>query len=87
MEASVERMIHFLAVTQVPLSHQIVSVSHVGKLVCHGGILRLQATRIAGQKGKTKTHICRISACQQGSSGGGASRMDIVVVESSKDRK
>ena len=65
---------------EVPFAHQIVCVAHCGKLVCHGGILRLQTPRIARDKGHPKTHICRISPSQESCSGWGASWMDIVVV-------
>ena len=80
MKASVERMVKFLAVAKMPFADQMVCISHGGKLVCQGGKLRLQTPGIAADKGKAKTHICRISTCQQGSSGGCASWVDIEVV-------
>ena len=86
MKAPVERMIEFLAVAQMPFANQVVGVSHGGKLVGQGGILRLQTPGIARDEGNAETNVGRIPAGQQGSSGGGASWVDIVVVESGREK-
>ena len=82
VEAPVEGKVVCLAVSQMPLAHQVVGVAHLGQDVRHGHVLGLQPPGVAGDEGDPEADIGGVAAGQQGRPGGGAGRVHVVVLKS-----
>ena len=51
-DTSAKRMVDHLAAAQVPLAHEVVSVSLVSQAVGQGGVGGVQASGVAGDEGQ-----------------------------------
>ena len=51
-DTSAKRMVDHLAASQVPLAHEVVSVSLVSQAVGQGGVGGVQASGVAGDEGQ-----------------------------------
>ena len=82
MEAPIEGKVMCLAVSEVPLAHQVVGVAHLAEDVGHGDVLGLQTPGVTGDKGDIEADIGGVAAGHQGGPGGGAGRVHVVVFKS-----